>query len=168
MQLPLPAIGTFEIKIPSFKWKQVDGDSDPAAYGGTIAECDGSTITLLKIQPVREYVGDDARDIGFPFWTREACYDLADLQGFAGDPRGCRGCVGMDDEQLQGMDPETRAIALACAAMDYGEGTDEGPAGWARDILGDRRVRWYHGKRPQGWRYLASEDQEFRRFMKEG
>ena len=165
-----PPVGTFEIKIPIMHWTQVDGDANPGAHGGTIAESDGERIYLLEIQPKIEYIGEgEALDTGEPFWSREACYDLADLQGFAGQADGWspRGYVGMDDQQMADMTPEQRAIALACAALAYGEGVDEGPSGWARDVIGNRRVRWYRGKRPQGWRYLADEDQEFRRLLRE-
>ena len=46
-----------EITIPTMDWEQIGGDMDPGTYGGTIATGDGHTIELIKIQPVREYVG---------------------------------------------------------------------------------------------------------------
>ena len=67
------AEGGLEIVIPTMDWEQIGGDMSPGTYGGTIATGDGQTIELIKIQPVREYVGDkEAAEVGFPFWTREA------------------------------------------------------------------------------------------------
>lgn len=158
---------TIEIKIPTFRWKQVEGDMNPGAYGGTIAQADGQSIELLKIQPVREYVGDaEAVDVGFPFWTREAYFNASDLDPNDSDVAGALSYVGLDESALNDMPAEQRALTIACALLDYGRG-DEGQGGWARDVLGDRRVKWYSGKRAQGWRYLASEDVEFRRLVRE-
>jgi hypothetical protein len=69
-----------EIAIPHMGWEQISGDMSPETYGGIIATADGRSIELIEIQPVREHVGDDeARDVGFPFWTKEAYFDAADL-----------------------------------------------------------------------------------------
>ena len=50
-------------------WVQVDGDRDPATYGGTLARLVGDyAIELLEIQPVLEYVSDvEAQEVAFPF-----------------------------------------------------------------------------------------------------
>lgn len=75
--------------------------------------------------------------------------------------------TGLTPEILLGLKPWDRAMALAEALMQYGRG-DEGPGGWARDIIpAGICVQWFGGKRPQGWRYLADEDVEFRRMLRE-
>jgi hypothetical protein len=141
---------------------------DPGAHGGTIATADGTSIELLEIQPVRAYVGDrEAAEVGFPFWTKGASFYGSDLDLTNEHVKRAREYHGLDDETLETMTPEGRAVAIACALLSYGHG-EEGEGGFAKDILGSRRVRWYHGKRPRGWRYLASEDQEFRRMVRGG
>lgn len=151
----------------SFPWTQVGGDMDPGSYGGTIARCDGNAIELINIQPVREYAGDaEALEVGFPFWSRKAYYDASDLDVSRDEVQQALKCCGLD---LAEIGEEWQAIAIACALLDYGTGVDEGPAGWARDVIGDRRVRWMarDGRRATGWRYLADEDAEFRALQRE-
>ena len=48
-----------------------------------------------------------------------------------------------------------------------GYAAEEGPGGWAKDVLGLRMVYWWGSKRAQGWRYLADEDREFRALQRE-
>lgn len=156
-----------ELKMPTFAWKQVDGDMNPGTYGGTIAQADGQSIELITIQPTREYVGNDARDVGFPFWSKEAYFDLSDLNPNDKSVASALKSIDLSHAQLNEMDPETRALAIALALVGYGRG-DEGHSGWAKDVIGDRRVQWYRSKGRQGWRYLADEDVEFRRFLREG
>jgi hypothetical protein len=156
-----------DIKIATHGWMQVGGDMDPGTYGGTIATADGIAIEMIKIQPVREYIGDrEAVDIGHPFWTKEAYFDLDDLSLDNKDVKRARESSGLNDEILQSLKPESRAMAIAEALLDYGRG-DEGEAGWAKDIIGNRMVKWWGSKRAQGWRYLADEDVEFRRMLRE-
>ncbi len=156
-----------EIKIPTHGWVQVAGDMDPGTFGGTIATANGETIELIEIQPVREYAGDhEAYDVGFPFWSKETYFDLTDLQLDRDEVKSARATCDLTDEILQGMSPERRAVAIACALLDYGLG-DEGPSGWAKDVIGTRRVKWWGSPRPQGWRYLADEDREFRAMIRE-
>ena len=156
-----------DIKIATHGWMQVGGDMDPGTYGGTIATADGRAIEMIKIQPVREYIGDrEAADVGHPFWTKEAYFDLDDLSLDNKDVKSARESSGLNDEILQSLKPESRAMAIAEALMDYGRG-DEGEAGWAKDVIGSRMVKWWGSKRAQGWRYLADEDVEFRRLMRE-
>jgi hypothetical protein len=155
------------IKIATHGWVQVGGDMNPGTYGGTIATADGRAIEMIKIQPVREYIGDrEAADVGHPFWTKEAYFDLDDLSLDNKDVKSARESSGLNDEILQSLKPESRAMAIAEALMDYGRG-DEGEAGWAKDVIGSRMVKWWGSKRAQGWRYLADEDVEFRRLMRE-
>lgn len=150
------------ITIPTFDWKQVDGDMSPDKYGGTIARADGSSIELLKIQPVREYVGEaEAKEVGHPFWTSEACFDATDLDLASDEVQAAREFAGLTNEVLRDISEENRAVAIACAMLDYGN-ADEGPAGWAKDVLGEIEVLWSSGKK-EGWTYLAEEDDEFRR-----
>jgi|GEM_PF-6854379 len=152
-----------EISIPNMPmWEQVDGDMSPDKYGGTIARSDGDTLELLKIQPVREYVGDDeAADVGFPFWTREASYDAEDLQPSKDEVRKALSFIGMSTSDLEDLKPKQRALAIACGLLDYGYAVDEGPAGWSKDIIHDE-VKWASGK-IAGSEYLEDEDDEFRR-----
>ena len=69
----------FEVRIPTFEWKQIGGDMNPGAHGGLIAEATGDHIELIRIQPVVAYVGEgQAREVGFPFWSEEAWFDRFD------------------------------------------------------------------------------------------
>lgn len=155
-----------KIRIGNHDWMQVGGDMNPGTYGGTIARADGRAIELLKIQPVREYVGDaDAVEIGFPFWTREGWFDIDDLNLDNEEVQRARESTSLNDEILEEMNPEQRAMAIAEALLDYGRG-DEGPAGWAEDVV-PGRVQWWGSKRPRGWRYLEDEDREFRELLRE-
>jgi hypothetical protein len=152
-----------EIEIPDMpEWQQVGGDMDPAQYGGTIAKCKHGSIELLRIMPVREYVGDrDAAEVGFPFWTKEAYFDLDDLYPGRGDVRSALNTVGMNLDTLKrDFTPTERAIVIAEALLDYGRG-DPGPSGWSNDILSEK-VRWWSGE-VAGPEYLSGEDEEFRR-----
>lgn len=150
-----------EIAIPDMSmWTQIGGDMDPAKYGGTIARSDGGALELLKIQPVREYVGDDeAREVGFPFWTREGWYDVEDLK------RGMSGAlqfIGMDEGTLEAeYTPTQRALVIAEALMDYGQ-AEEGPSGWSSDIYADEEVKWQDGRTETIEDRLSEEDAEFR------
>jgi hypothetical protein len=156
-----PGDEPIEIVIPTMGWKQIGGDMDPGTYGGTIAFGDGNAIQLINIQPVREYVGDkEAADVGFPFWTKEAYFDLRDLDPSRDEVRSALDTVGLDRDALEEMDPEQRAIAIAQALADYGR-RDEGPAGWSADIGIPDGVEWWGGK-IEGSEYLADEDEAFR------
>lgn len=147
------------IVIPKFGWTQVAGDMNPGTHGGTIAQADGETIDLVCIQPVRAYVGDmEASDVGFPFWTRTAIYDADDIAQHSAE--ACRSA------DVDPTNPDT--CEVACAMLDYGTLSDEGLHGWARDIIpGTMRVKWWGSLRPNGWRYLAEEDRDFRAMVRE-
>jgi hypothetical protein len=152
-----------EIKIPNMpRWKQIGGDMDPGQYGGTIARSHGDGIELLKIQPVREYVGDkEAAEVGHPFWTREAYFDLRDLNPSSEDVQHALDYVGINVNRLEAdFTPEERGLVIAEALLDYGK-ADEGAAGWSADILSGT-VEWSSGE-VAGPEYLADEDEEFRR-----
>lgn len=167
---------TLELKIPTFDWKQIGGDMSADKYGGTIAEADGDHIELLKIQPVRDSIGEgEAKDVGHPFWTREAWFDLADLDpsgSGAKDVKSALQSIGVsvrdgelvtDQGDILGEGkPEIRALVIAEALFDYGRG-DEGPAGWSQDIYPERMVEWSYGEPKTMGEYLAEEDGEFRR-----
>jgi hypothetical protein len=151
-----------KIEIPNMpRWEQIGGDMDPGAYGGTIARSRGNAIELLKIQPVREYVGDrEAAEVGFSFLTREAYFDLDDLDPNNKDVRSALNSIGMSVSTLEAeFTPTQRALVIAEALLDYGR-ADEGPAGWSEDILSEK-VKWWNGK-VAGPEYLADEDQAFR------
>ena len=157
-------IDSMEIQIPTFDWKQVGGDMDPGAHGGIIGRADGDQIELIEIQPVREHVGDsEAADVGHPFWSKEGTYDLSDLSLKDPDVAGAIEYTGLG-ESLLDMTPEQRGLAIAEACLQAGYRSEEGPAGWAKDVIGDLKVEWWgsNGK-TEGWEYLADEDDEFRR-----
>lgn len=162
-----------EIPMPDFDWEQIDGDVNLGSYGGIIARCEGGQIDLVEIQPVREYVGDgEAADVGFPFWTKEASYDASDLNQ---SNEEVRSALQSSEVDLDTIEPEWRARAIAIACMRYGHGSEEGNGGWAGDkqpseggrgnLLGSRRVRWsYAGsKRTTFAEECGDEDDEFRR-----
>jgi len=161
-----------EIRIGRFGWRQISGDIDPGAHGGTIATGNGQAIELIKIMPLIAYIGEEeALDQGFPYWSKEGYFDLNDLDPDgpnAKEVKSAMSYVGLARSDLEGMEPTVRAVALADALLDYGRG-DEGPAGWAKDIIGNRRVVWWgSNKRAIGWHYLESEDREFRRLLRAG
>jgi hypothetical protein len=155
-----------EIEIPDMpQWEQIDGDMSPGAYGGTIARTDtsslGKQIELLKIQPVREHVGDkDAVEVGFPFWTREASYTIEDLTSEE-NIKNVFSFIGMDHDQFEELTPTQRALTVASALMDYGTNVDEGPAGWSSD-LPNFEVKWSSGETANLRKYLEDEDDEFK------
>jgi hypothetical protein len=158
-----PDVDPIAVIIPMMGWEQIGGDMDPGTYGGTIATGDGNHLELIKIQPVREYVGDkEAKDVGFPFWTRTAWFDAADLDPKNADVRSALNFIGMSLETLEeDFSPERRAIVIADALLDYGR-ADEGPAGWSADIDIPDKVKWSGGG-VAGPEYLADEDEAFRR-----
>jgi hypothetical protein len=158
-----PGVGPIEVVIPTMGWEQIGGDMDPGTYGGTIATADGDHIELIKIQPVREYVGDEeAKDVGHPFWTRTAWFDADDLDiRKSKDIQSALDSIGMSLETLEeDFTPEQRAVVIAEALLDYGR-ADEGPAGWSDDIGIPTHVKWSSGE-VAGSEYLANEDEAFR------
>lgn len=160
-----------DIRIGKHSWVQVGGDMNPGSYGGTIARADGRSIEIREIQPVREHVGDrDAVEIGYPFWTRDGYFDLSDLDPRQTDVKSALASYGYDTdadvaEFLRDLKPESRAMAIAEALLRYGRG-DEGPNGWAKDVV-PGKVKWWGSKNPTGWHYLADEDRDFRRLLRE-
>jgi len=162
-KVQLPMRIEIPIEIPNMPmWEQIGGDMNPGQYGATIARNDGDALELLKIQPVREYVGGhEAANVGFPFWTREAYFDLDDLDTTRDDVRAALHMIGMNLGTLEtDFAPTARALVIAEALLDYGR-ADEGPAGWSKDILSEK-VRWSSGE-VAGPEYLADEDEAFRR-----
>jgi hypothetical protein len=155
-----------EIRIGKHGWVQVGGDMSPGVYGAVIATADGRAIEIRRIEPVREYVGDgEALEVGFPFWSKEGYFDLQDLDPQRPDVISAMRSTGLTSDILLELAPEQRAMAIAEALLDYGLG-DEGPSGWAMDVV-PGRVLWWGSKRPVGWRYLEDEDREFRRLLRE-
>jgi hypothetical protein len=142
-------------------WEQIGGDMDPGAHGGIIATGDGSSIELIEIQPVRTHVGDkEAAEVGFPFWTREAYFDLDDLDPSHEDVKSALDSIGMDLETLEAdFTPTQRAMVIAEALLGWGRG-DEGPTGWSGDIGIPDKVKWWGGK-TAGSEYLEDEDDLF-------
>jgi len=152
-----------EIQIGTFSWRQVGGDMDPGGHGGLIARANGDQIELIEIQPVREYVGDsEAADVGFPFWTREASYDLNDLSLDKKDVQSALQSMDIDTDALEAITPDQRALAIAEALMRYGYAVEEGQAGWSKDIV-RFPVEWWGGTTATFEEYCGDEDDEFRR-----
>ena len=149
------------------QWRQIGGDMNPSQHGAVIARFDGNAVDIFEIQPVRSYVGDgSALEVGFPFWSRVAYYDGIELDPTNPEVRNIFESQGFDASDLPD-DPDDRCLMLAECLLRHGYRTDEGDAGWAKDVLGDRRVLWWAETRPRGWRYLADEDQEFRALQRE-
>jgi hypothetical protein len=152
-----------EIQIGTFSWRQVGGDMDPGGHGGLIARANGDQIELIEIQPVREYVGDgEAADVGFPFWTREASYDLDDLSLDKKDVQSALQSMDIDTDALEAITPDQRALAIAEALMRYGYAVEEGQGGWSKDIV-RFPVEWWGGTTATFEEYCGDEDDEFRR-----
>lgn len=156
-----------ELKLPNMPmWEQIGGDMNPGSYGALLARCDSDYIEMLEIQPTREYVGDaEAADVGFPFWSKEASYDLADLDPNKKNVQAALRSSGFDSgEQKDWLEekatPEQRAIAIAEALFQHGEGTSEAASGWSGDVVPDK-VKWMTGQ-IAGPEYLADEDDEFK------
>lgn len=158
---------TLEIRIPKMPmWEQIGGDMDPGAHGGILAKSDGDALEMLEIQPVRAHVGDkEAADIGFPFWTRTAYYDLSDLDPSKKEVQSALNSSGFDSgDQKTWLEeeatPEQRALAIAESLLSYGVGVDEGDSGWSDDVIHED-VKWW-GDKVAGSEYIADEDEEFK------
>lgn len=156
-----------EIKIPTMPmWEQIGGDMDPGAHGGLIATADGDHIELLEIQPVQSFVGErEAAEVGFPFWTKEAWYDLDDLDPKNKDVQSALESSGFNDGDqridFEDATPEQRAMIIAECLLRDGTKTDEGPSGWSED-LPDHEVKWWGDKVANLREYIADEDESFR------
>lgn len=155
-----------KLTLEKFDWKQISGGINPATYGGMIARCDGLDIEIIEIQPVREYVGNgEAKEVGFPFWTKEAFFDLADLDPNKEEVQSAMQCCGLSLEFLYSLEPSARSLAIAESLMYYGH-CDEGNCGWSEDIVHES-VQWWGSNEPIGSEYLADEDDEFRELLNE-
>ena len=143
-------------------WRQIGGDVNPGAHGATIARYEGDAIEIREIQPVRSLVGDDeALEVGFPFWTRAAYYQPEDL---ALDNPQVQAALRYCGQEPDCVPPDLLLLAECCLA--YGHLAEEGPAGWAKDVV-PGRVKWWTSVRPCGWRWLAEEDRDFRALLRE-
>ena len=152
-------------------WYQVDGDgARPEKYGATYAKEDRhGNVEVRKIQPTREYVGDEAREVAYPFWSREGIYDREALQAcltsYSQDEESAHGWhpIGYIGAQPADFDLTERAdrFRLACAMLDYGQGAEEGPSGWSKDVLAGIG-------RAASRRDYQAEDRDFRAWLKEG
>lgn len=151
--------------LAKFDWKQIGGDMNPGTYGALIAKCEGDYIEVVEIQPVREFMGDsEAKEIGYPFWSKEACYDASDLDPSNDDVVQALKCCDIDLSDYS--DEDIHPLIIAEALMQYGCGADPGPYGWAVDVV-PARVQWWATTRPNGWRFLSDGDIEFRALLRE-
>lgn len=149
-------------------WYHVNGDIHGMRYGCTLAMFERDVVHVRQIQPVTEYVGDrEGSEVGYPFWSKKASYDLADIRRILSE-RNERGWAPLD---YVGLDIPadaklTRSVRIecACAALDYGYMTKEGPAGWSADVLPRRLARSY-GTPTRADGYEA--DREYRRLVRD-
>ncbi len=149
----------YELALPDLpNWKQIGGDMNPGVYGATIAKRDGNAIELIHIQPVADYVGTkEAKDVGFPWWSKEGWFDLDDLQKAFGEVKDF---CDLNDELMESLTPEQRVLAIAESCMLSGYHTDEGPCGWAEDVLPDEPIEWWG--ETAGREYFADDEESFR------
>lgn len=141
------------------EWRQIGGDMDPGSYGGVIARFDGDSVEIREIQPVREYVGEDeAKEVGFPFWSNEGYYDEDDLDPDRAEMQSAMRSCGLDEEDLPSK-KQDRLFALAECALRYGYRAEQGPSGWSKDVT-PKKVYWATGE-VAGPEYLEDEDEEF-------
>ena len=146
-------------------WYQIGGDMNPMDYSGTFARIDGDRIDVLHIDSTIDSVGEgEALDVGYPYWTKEACSDDADLRAFLAD-KYVRSSMDLPEEWTADM-PFTRALrfGIASEAMSCGWHTDEGRAGFGVDVAPRRATYWYGRKGMKAWR---AADSEFRRLLRE-
>jgi hypothetical protein len=155
----------YPIKYRVNTWYQVDGDHcSPETYGATYAREDAhGNVEVYQIQPVQEYVGDEAREVGFPFWTREGFYTRSELEDVVRRKNdGCSPLEGYEEDRDYDLTLRGVRLGVAAHALSYGEGADEGPCGWSEDVLG------YFGKsRCVSRKDFRAADREFKRFLKE-
>lgn len=141
------------------EWQQIGGDMSPGSHGAVIARMDGDCIEIREIQPVREYVGDDeALAVGYPWWSKEACYDPSDLDPSLGEVSAALRFCGLD---LDDIAPESRPVAIAEACLRYGHLSEEGSAGWASDVV-PGHVSWLGGE-VGGPELFRDDEDDFRR-----
>ena len=130
------------------RWVQVSGDVNAADYGCVLAMFDGHGVRLRRIEPVADYVGRDASEVGYAYWSSEAYLEPEEVT--------CAGCDG---------DCSTMLAKVTCRvhAEDCSDGPtwEPGPSGWSRDVLpvASSKVTWWM-KQGHGWR---SADAEFKR-----
>ena len=148
--------------MDKFKWMQVSGDVNPGTYGATIAQSDGITIDLVEIMPVLEHLSErEAAEIGFPFWPRTTTFWLSDLDPATVEAKRALESCGWE---YDGEHPDPMQVALAL--FEYGH-AEEGPAGWAADVLPSGRVLWWSEKYRRGARFFQDDEAEFRRIVKD-
>lgn len=147
-------------------WRQVDGDTDPGQYGGTIARFVDDTIELIEFQPLLAFLSE--REVfenhEYPFWTTSGEYLLSDLRLDNPELKRALSFSGLDDcENLaEDLGLEHLQIVIACALVQARYQTEEGPSGWAADVC-PKRVQWSTGK-IAGPSFLG--DVEFKRRQK--
>lgn len=137
-------------------WTQIGGDMNPADHGGIFAKMDGDSVELFEIQPVRACVGDaEAKEVGFPFWTKGGCFDPDDLRW--SQTKDAAESWGMDREAYEGLPPSGKAEV----ALSYGLRVDEGPSGFGTDLPEYMRKAkcWHDGELGSD---LDEADEEFR------
>jgi hypothetical protein len=146
-------------------WFQIGGDMSPATHGAIIARYDGDAIEVREIEPVISSVGErEGAEVGFPFWTREAWYVLGDLDPDNEDIEDALRSCDFDPDNYD--NPEDMRLGISEALLQYGYKVEPGPSGWAQDVTPDK-VYWWANKRARGWRFLAEEDVEYRRLLRE-
>lgn len=152
--------------MTDYKWKQIGGDMNPGSSGAILACEDDHGVEVREIQPVRDCVGDrEAAEVGFPFWTRDSYYYWKELvlgtEDSHRDLQSALETTGYDsDSDSLPSHPHHRALALAEILSLYGAGREEGPCGWAKDVV-PGEVEWWGGT--AGPEFLSDEEEDFRR-----
>lgn len=161
-------------------WYQVGGDANPGAHGAVIAKIDedGDRLEIREIQPVSECVGyDEGREVGFPFWSRESSFWLDELDPANGDSndmiagalKQCGWCWDNEERAIVSASGDIVAkkrlglgieLLLAEEILRYGGG-EEGPCGWARDVVPEEGVVWWGTDQPVGHEHLLDEERDF-------
>lgn len=146
-------------------WYQVGGDVNPAGHGGTLArEDDLGRIEVWEIQVVTDYIGwHEAKEVGYPFWCKEACYDMADFRDFLADEFACRSMDIDREPALRDLSKRANRFYLATEMLCYGFRCDERAGGFSGDVLPKARVSWWSKGGIKGFRAV---DVEFRAMMR--
>jgi hypothetical protein len=119
-------------------WIQVDGDMDPIKHGGVFAKLDGDTVKLITVENVRELVGRDCAEVGFPFWKSTGSYDPSDLE-WSDDAKGAMKFVGEYPSSRSWE--EKGPVERTCLLFQYGVGKNASAGGgFILDILPNEPV----------------------------
>lgn len=150
-------------------WTQIGGDMNPGKYGGLIARrISGGGVELREIISVIEMSEyEEAMATGYPFFSRDYSYSKDELLPGNADMQAALRSMDIDEEDLPDIDNlgDNYWFALADVASKYGINSEEGPSGFAKDVV-PGKVRWWSGI-VAGPSYLRDEDREYRAIHKD-